>query len=235
LLNNSLILNAGKTDFLIAGTKQQLIKCGQKTISICGVLVKSKPSVRYLGVEIDQNLKLDKQISNVSRKAYGALRILYKHIRYLNMRSRRLLVDALVGSHLNFCMSLYHGLPKKQLKKMERIVRAMKRYIEGVDKTPIDHKWLTLDQRIAMRMLVLTHNILSGKSAIFLHNLLSFSESTRNLRSTSNNDLKIPRTKRAISNRAFQVAAPILWNRLPAEVRRVKSVNGLKEKFIELQ
>jgi hypothetical protein len=172
-----------------------------------------------LGFHIDQTLKFENQIKEASRKAYGNLRALYRHIRYLDGRNRSVLANALVGSHLDFCMALYNGLPKKRMKTLERVRRAMKKFIEGVDKVSVGPAWLSMSQRVQLKIIMITRAILTGKSPSFLRRLVAFQQSSHSLRSVTHCDLIIRRSKKALSNRAFQISAPALWNRLPIEVR----------------
>jgi len=43
------------------------------------------------------------------------------------------------------------------------------------------------------------------------------------LRTSSNGNLFLPRTERRIGDRAFSVAAPRAWNRLPTELKLMRS------------
>ncbi|KAK2186343.1 hypothetical protein NP493_205g03025 [Ridgeia piscesae] len=49
--------------------------------------------------------------------------------------------------------------------------------------------------------------------------MLTPARNSRELRSTSNNPLYIPRVKTKAGTRAFSVAAPTLWNSLPVSVK----------------
>ena len=56
-------------------------------------------------------------------------------------------------------------------------------------------------------------------------------DSRSSLRSSSNCDLVIPRTSRKTDDRAFSVAAPCAWNRLPTDLKLLRSTASFKSKL----
>ncbi|KAK2171937.1 hypothetical protein NP493_1013g00023 [Ridgeia piscesae] len=54
--------------------------------------------------------------------------------------------------------------------------------------------------------------------------MLTPARHSRQLRSTSNNPLYIPRVKKKAGTRAFSVTAPSVWNSLPASVMSEGSI-----------
>ncbi|KAL3048824.1 hypothetical protein OYC64_008328 [Pagothenia borchgrevinki] len=58
---------------------------------------------------------------------------------------------------------------------------------------------------------------------------ISSTHTSRNLRSSDSGLLSIPHSRlRTFGDRAFSVAAPTLWNSLPAEIRNAPSLNIFK-------
>ena len=55
--------------------------------------------------------------------------------------------------------------------------------------------------------------------------------SRSSLRSSSNCDLVVPRTSRKIGDRAFSVATPRVWNRLPTDLKLLRSTASFKNKL----
>ena len=66
--------------------------------------------------------------------------------------------------------------------------------------------------------------------AAYLHSLLSnhISGSTATLRSVSRPLLHVPRTPTVYGSRAFSVAAPTLWNSLPADITNAASLTAFR-------
>ena len=68
------------------------------------------------------------------------------------------------------------------------------------------------------------------------HNLLDFGGSPDHvilvtLRSATTDYLFVPRARLRFGERAFSIAAPLLWNSLPAETRNVATLETFKKKL----
>ena len=69
----------------------------------------------------------------------------------------------------------------------------------------------------------------NGLAPIYLSELLRYSNSSRLLRSSSQNFLAVPRSRlKTYGDRAFSVIAPKLWNQLPPELRDVICVDQFR-------
>ena len=64
---------------------------------------------------------------------------------------------------------------------------------------------------------------------IYLASLLHFSNVPRQLRSSTSQQLSIPRTKLNLGKRAFSVAAPIIWNELPTTLKSCESLASFRK------
>ena len=63
----------------------------------------------------------------------------------------------------------------------------------------------------------------------YLASLLHFSNVPRQLRSSTSQQLSIPRTKLNLGKRAFSVAAPIIWNELPTTLKSCESLASFRK------
>ena len=80
--------------------------------------------------------------------------------------------------------------------------------------------WLPVHYRIVFKILLLTCKALNGLAQDDIRDLLKYSDSRRTLRSSSNRLLDEPRENlKTYGERAFSVAAPRLWNKLPLQIR----------------
>ena len=83
-----------------------------------GENITASSSAKYLGVWLDENLTMSKQISSVCSHGYMILKNLWKISNKLNsLELKKQLIHSCILSKLNFCSSLYYNLPKKQLRK----------------------------------------------------------------------------------------------------------------------
>ena len=66
---------------------------------------------------------------------------------------------------------------------------------------------------------MLTYKALNGPAPDYIGDLLKYNDSRRTLRSSSNSLLDEPRANlKMYGERAFSVAAPRLWNKLPLQI-----------------
>ncbi|KAL3059884.1 hypothetical protein OYC64_014482 [Pagothenia borchgrevinki] len=83
--------------------------------------------------------------------------------------------------------------------------------------------------RISYKVLLLTYKSLHALAPQYLSDILHPHAPPRNLRSSDSGLLTTPRTKlRTFGDRAYSVAAPTLWNALPAEIRNIPTLDAFK-------
>ena len=102
-------------------SKVQLNKCTVDSINVCGNTVKRSKAIKLLGMMLDEQLSFKAHIVQKCKSAmYGLLQI--KHIRcYLTREACELLVHGLVISHIDYCNSLFAGLPDVDIGKLQRV------------------------------------------------------------------------------------------------------------------
>ena len=214
---NYLQLNASKTEFIALGRKEQLKKIPNNEFSIKGNTFTLKSCVRNLGVLIDCELTFSKHVDNICRLAYANLRALH-HIRD-SLRSNQIakFVHALVLSRIDSCPSVLYGIGKIQTKKLQRVLKAafrmtfrLKKY-DRVTESMKQKGWLTVEDRILLRLLTITYIAVNKKKPVSLSQLLSQTTTDQNLRSQSRGDLMAHGARTTIGGRAFKVVIPVVW------------------------
>ena len=85
--------------------------------------------------------------------------------------------------------------------------------------------WLPIQKRIIFKVLLLVHKCLLGKAPELLMELLYQGGSTRTKK------LEEPRYVGTFGERSFAVAAPKLWNCLPADLRTEEDTDLFKKKL----
>ena len=91
--------------------------------------------------------------------------------------------------------------------------------------------WLPIKQRIEFKLCLLVHKSLIGHSPAYISDLLTSAAEVPGrpaLRTASRGDFIVPRTNRKFGDRAFCVAAPRVWNRLPADLRQLRSTQTFR-------
>ena len=89
--------------------------------------------------------------------------------------------------------------------------------------------WLPVNYIIKPKLSTLTYRALAIHQPLYLASLLHFSNIPRQLRSSTSQQLSIPRTKLNLGKRAFSVAAPIIWNEFPTTLKSYESLASLRK------
>jgi len=141
-------------------------------------------------------------------------------------------VSCFVLSRLDYCNAVLAGLPASTLAPLQRVLHAAARLV--LQLAPRDHvtpavqelHWLPIAQRIDYKLCLLVHKASMGQAPSYISDVLTAIAdvpSTAILRSAGNGDYVAPRTHRKLGDRAFSVAAPRAWNRLTAELKKMRS------------
>ena len=115
------MVNTYKTGVMAVGTSSRLSRVDCNSASIGGSKIPFKTSVKDLGVQIDQTLSMQDQISSVCRASFLDLRRLASIRPYLSERTSARLVAALITSRLDYCNSVLAGLPAEQTGRLQKV------------------------------------------------------------------------------------------------------------------
>src|SRR6218665_3547191 len=183
--------------------------------------------VRDLGVLLDCKLNMTQHVSSTARTCFFHLRRIRQVRRCLDETCRRILVQALVISRLDYCKSVLSGLPSSTLQPLSSVLDTAAHLIK--DLSPRDHitptlkqlHWLPIHARIAFKISLLMYHIHSGTSPSYMSFMVTpcSASRSRGLRSSTRGDFAVIRTNLKFGNRAFSVAGPREWNSLPVSVR----------------
>jgi len=239
LTANRLSVNPSKTEYLIIGTPQQRAKLSSSSINFHTTTISPTDSTRNLGVIFDQDLSHKQHISAVCKASYYQIRQLRQIRSSLDKNSAIVLANSLVSSKLDYCNSLFYGLPDVSLNRLQKVQNALARVV--VPSVKRNHHitptlkmlhWLPIRQRILFKIASLTYKSLHSSQPTYLLELITPHTPTRNLRSADKHLLTIPHIPSANGRRSFSFASPTIWNSLPCSLRASSSLSlflsGLK-------
>ena len=224
---NMLALNPSKTEFLLIGSPQQLNKISDTTLTLTPDTVLSPAnSARNLGFIFDPHLSYHSHISTITKSCFIHIRDLRRIRPCLDYTTAANIATSLVQSKLDYCNSLYIGLPKTELNRLQNIQNTLARAVanqrrnEHITPTLQSLHWLKIPERINYKVLSITYNVLSSSKPAYLSKLISL-QPARSTRSSKLITLYHPAvtSSRAILNRSYSYSIPRLWNSLPAELR----------------
>lgn len=235
MTTNMLKLNGAKTEMVVFGNSGAVNSLSHANISIGDATIAATPSARNLGCIQDSALKMDKHISQVCRTAFYHLKNISRIRRYLHHDAVATTIHAFVTSRLDFCNSLLYGITKRQLTRLQRAQNSAARILSGTGRrdhiTPVlkTLHWLPVEQRIRFKMFLITFKAVHETAPTYISDLLHPYTSPVNVRAASNGLLAIPPTRLVTAgDRAFEHAAPHLWNSLPQWIRASPSLTVFK-------
>ena len=228
-------LNESKSEIIVFGDADF-----QRSLNIHGMFTKSGDCIRfsdkikYLGVFFDKHMYLDTHINRVVSSSYYHLRSISSIRRYISQAQTEQLVHAFISSKLDMCNALFFGLSKWHIAKLQRVQNAAMRIVLGKKKRESVKDcyktlhWLTVEQRIVFKVLLLTFKCLNDMGPVPLANLLVPKYSFDNYSSAIKLEECTFRAKTAHGKRAFIFYAPRIWNCLPDVLRACCNVNTFK-------
>ncbi len=236
MTQNKLKLNPDKTEFLLIGNKIQREKFSNFfPVNLLDKETTPTPSARNLGVIFDSDFNFKKHISQTCRSCFYHIKDLRRIRRYLTKSIATTIAIALVSSKLDYCNSLLHNLPDKDIKKLQSIQNSLARVVCRASRfchvTPLlkSLHWLPVSYRIKFKIATITYKSLTLKQPAYLCNLLKPRSRPQTLRSNNQNYLQVPKTKNSFGTRAFSVSAPSIWNSLPVSVRSANSLPSFRK------
>ena len=239
LLVNLLKNNATKTVFSLHGTSQQLAKLGNVTFELEGVEFVPQCNVKSLGVVFDASLSMKPQVNAVCKRAWHELHNINCIRGSLDKEAAAEIIHAFVTSHIDHSNALLYGLPKCTITKLQKVQNAAARTLTGLHKwehiTPVLVRlhWLPVAARVEFKLLTIVYKCLYSNGPEYLKDLLVTYTPSRSLRSSDDSRLLLePRTKLSTGgDRSFHKAAPVLWNKLPHEIRHSISLSQFKSRL----
>ena len=238
LSENKLCNNGPKTEFLIAGSAQQLMKLEIDSIEIGGVTIKALDHVRNLGVLFDKTMSMEPQVKKICKTGYFHIRNISSIRNNISKKDAKTLIHAFVSSVLDNGNSLLHGISKKCLNKLQvlqnsaaRVVE-MKRKFDHISETLKELHCLPIEARIKFKIASFVWKGLNDMAPIYLKDMLKKRTNARDLRNQNINILETKEFNRiTFGGRAFENAAPIIWNKLPTEIRTAESITSFQSRL----
>ncbi len=157
-------LNDNKTEVIVFGHPE----CFTHSVADIGPLAsKNSLFIKSLGVTLDTDLNLKRQIGLVVKSSFHQLQLLAKVKPYLSFKDLERVIHAFISSRLDYCNSLYVGLDQYSLCRLQLVQNAAACLLTGTEEG--DHimpvlaslNWLPIHFRIHFKVLLFVFMILS--------------------------------------------------------------------------
>ena len=198
------------------------------------------PCAKNLGVVFDSALNFKSHVGSLVRNCNFHIRNLYSVRRFMHRENIVSLVHSLILSKVDYCNSLFVGLPNVTLKKIQSVMNRAARLITllppRVSITPslIDLHWLPIKARIEYKICLITFKALKFHQPKYILDLLVPLAREQSVVLRSADDpfrLWEPRApgERNFADRSFTYVAPRVYNRLPAAIKQLESLDCFKK------
>ncbi len=231
MTKNTLQLNENKTEVLLLGPAAT----NNSIKTQLGFLNNNLHNhAKNLGVHFDPLLQFDKHVKAVVKSSFFHLRSVAKVKHFLSNKDLEIVIHAQISSRLDYCNSLYIGLPQSTLSRLQMVQNAAARFLTGTKKrdhiTPVlaSLHWLPIQLRVDFKVLLFAYKALY-KAPDYICDLIKPYTASRSLRSSDQLLLSVPHSRcKTKGDRAFLVVAPKLWNSLPLNIRASPSLDAFK-------
>ena len=180
-------------------------------------------------------MSLSPHVNTIVKGAFYHVQNISKKRKYISKSTTEIVIHSFVSSKLGFCNSLL----KWDIVKWQSVQNAAARIIAGlkkrdhITKTLRDLHWLPVEETTVFQINLIPFKTLNDSGPRYLEDILKFYHQSRTLRS-SRDHLRLEEPNfnmKTYGQRAFSVAAPRLWNKLPFEIRACSDVNLFKSKL----
>lgn len=227
-----------KTEFIIFKCSTNK-NCPDYSLQIADCEISPSQTVKNLGAYLDSNLNRSPHVSAVVKSCNYHLRQLIRIRQYITADACKRAVHALIISRLHYCNSLMVNAPVSLIGKMQRIQNRAARLIllplpsGRVSATPLlrELSWLPVKLRIVFKVCVLVFKCINDQAPCYLKELVHKYKRDTRLRQPQENDLQQQISRRKIGASSFHIAAPSLWNQLPAELKLMDDLYGFRRKL----
>ena len=189
MTGSKLKLNPSKREFLLIGTHIQ----GETFLNnfpclLLGQETNPSTSAKNLGVLFDSSLIFRKHKSETCRACFYHIRRIRKS---LSLDLAKQIAVALVSSKLDYCNSLFHNMPEKEIARLQRVQNCLARVITEAPRfsrsVPILKQlhWLPVKFCIHFKICAITFQTLKENRPAYLADILVRPRCSKYLRSTN--------------------------------------------------
>lgn len=235
--DNRLSLHVGKTESILFGSKIRLKKASAFNIFLGDTELVAKETVSYLGCMLDNNLSGTSQAQKVITKVNQRVRFMARISKFLDTKTLVILAGALIQPYYDYaCSSWYDGLTVNLKHRLQASQNKLVRLILDLPtRTHLEPYhfvkvgWLKVEDRIAFVQLCMAHRIVHGEVPKYFKNYFNRVNDVHNYSTRgSSTDFVPPRVRTNMGKESFSYAGSVLWNRLPATIKAIASLDSFK-------
>ena len=177
MTSNKLSVNSNKTEYLLFNPSK--INPPVNTINLDSNIIFTSVSAKNLGLIFQTDTSLDKHISSIVKPCFLQLRDFRRFRPFISKTAAIKLANAFVHSRLDFCNSLFYGLPKYSIHRLQKVQNTVagiasnsSRFSHIAPTIKFLH-WLPIFYRINFKICCVTRSALFLGELFYLSTLLT--------------------------------------------------------------
>lgn len=229
---NKLKLNIEKTKCMLLSKNEtnynlNEIKIGEKNIEQVKIM-------KYLGVLIDDKLKMNEQIEKITKKIASKTNLLYRVSRRLTLNTKKMIYNSMILPHFDFCSTLYMGHTQAQLKQLQKLQNRCLRIILNCEfrtetKFMLDTlNMMSIKQRWLYNALMFVFKMKNSLAPKYLTEKLQYNNQTHNINTRNRNELRLPNVNSNLARNTIFYNGVKSFNELPPVIRNETNINKFK-------
>ena len=207
-----------------------------KNIAICNTNVSSEQKVKLLGINLESRLSFDYHVNTLLNNTNKKYHALARVCNYINTNKRRVLIKAFITSQFSYCsfVWMFHSRTMNNRintlhEKALRLVYTNKSNLSFDDLLKED-KSVKIHQKNLQMLATEIYKVKNDLGPKTMADIFHFVEKPYNLR---NNSIIQGQANRSVyfETESISSLVPKLWELIPSEIKRAKSLNIFKEKI----
>ena len=235
-IRNNLPIHYGKSTTMTLGSRHKIQQAGPLKISIGNTQLNSVSSQKLLGLHIDETLSWTQHIDYLCSVISSRISLLRQLSYYVPENIQKIYYQSHVLPMIDYGSISWGSISKMNIERINKLQKRAARIILKADNTTPSVEmfqklgWMAVSQRINYDKAVLTYKALNNLTPAYISDLLTPTAiaCNRNLRSTGNGSLMLPKTKTSLYTGSFTFSAPKLWSTFPTSVKQAPSLNTFK-------
>ena len=239
---NCLKLNAGKSKFIVIGSRPNLKKLKSivlDEIKLGSDTIEREYAVKNLGIMFDEYFSWIKHVNLITAKAYGKLRHAYRFKNFLSPATKWNLSETYILSQFNYGDIILQGLSNQLIQKIQKVQNSCIRFSFGLRKydhvtaTRKNNNIICMEDRRLHHSLSLMFKITKNTAPIYLCNRIKYRNSLHNYNTRHKNDIITPFARSRIRALSFFIDIANKFNQFSncVDVRDI-SVHTFKTKCL---
>ncbi len=189
-------------------------------------------------IYLDETMTYKEHITKIASKISSRIGVLSKVVKYINLEHRKMLFNAIVLPHFDYCSQVWGNANKTTLNAIVKLQKRAGRMLVGVPKrTPTvqvfkELKWTEITTRWRQQKLSMVYKVSKENGPAYMTDYFQEANNIHiySTRFATNGSYTLPKAKTDNGQRTFQYSGAAEWNKLPESIRKSENRNVFKSR-----